>query len=181
MGSRTDEELMDQFCQGDGAAFDTLFERHGAHVHALLLRMVRDGALAEDLLQMTWLSVVRSRGRFEHGMAFRPWLLTIAGNAARDALRRDRYARSLAKAQEAEATGSVEPPQTDPGLRKRLQAALEQLPPQYREPVLLHKVEGWSFEEIAAALGVTSTAARIRAHRGYEQLRKLLGDMEGAS
>ena len=181
MGSPTDEELMEHFCRGDRPAFDALFERYGSPVHGFLVRMVHEPALAEDLLQMTWLSVVRSRDRFERGMAFRPWLMTIAGNAARDALRKGRYARALARDHGAAQPESFTPVHSDPGMRKRIDAALEAVPAQYREVVILHKVEGWSFEEISTALEITSTAARIRAHRGYQLLRELLGDLEGVS
>jgi RNA polymerase sigma-70 factor (ECF subfamily) len=54
------------------------------------------------------------------------------------------------------------------------------LPVPQREAVVLHKVEGWNFDEISAALGISPTAARIRAHRGYERLRELLKDLQEA-
>jgi RNA polymerase sigma factor (sigma-70 family) len=66
------------------------------------------------------------------------------------------------------------PAMSDPGVRKRIEAAFAQLPDQQREAVVLHKINGLSFEEIAQALGISETAARIRAHRGYEKLRSLL-------
>jgi RNA polymerase sigma-70 factor (ECF subfamily) len=62
-------------------------------------------------------------------------------------------------------------------MRKRIEDALQQLPPDQREAVILSKVEGWSFEEIAELRGIRVGAARIRAHRGYEKLRLLLGEL----
>jgi RNA polymerase sigma factor (sigma-70 family) len=77
--------------------------------------------------------------------------------------------------------GTVEQAPSDPGLRRKLERALAALPAQQREAVVMHKVHGLSFDDIAESLGVTSTAARIRAHRGYERLRELLGPEEELS
>jgi RNA polymerase sigma-70 factor (ECF subfamily) len=170
----SDEELMARFCRDEEAAFDELFDRHSGAVYAFIARMVRDDALAEDLMQATFLSLVRSRMRYAQGTPVLPWLFTIAGNAARDALRRNRHAESHAS-QELQAPAQASEPSSDPVLRKHLLAALEHLSPEQREAVVLHKIEGWSFGEIARAAGITETAARIRAHRGYEKLRQLLG------
>jgi RNA polymerase sigma-70 factor (ECF subfamily) len=167
---------MDRFCQGEHDAFEALFARHAGRVQGFLARMVRDGALAEDLLQSTFLSVIRARGRYERGTPFVPWLLTIAANAARDSLRHHRYVEAFSKERPLGPTASL-PAMGDPGLRRQLEDALQQLPPDQREAVVLSKVEGWSFEEIAALQGGSVGAARLRAHRGYEKLRELLGGL----
>lgn len=172
----SDERLMERFCDGDSRALEALFERHASGVHGFLRRMVRDEALAEDLLQQTFLSVVRSADRYERGARVMPWLLTIAGNAARDALRSHRQ-RVEVLGVEAPPEQAVEAAPSDPGARRRIEAAFEALPPPQREAVLLHKLHGLSFAEVARAQGVTETAARLRAHRGYEKLRALLGGL----
>lgn len=175
MSDPSDEELMERYQDGDASALEVLFDRHAGGVHAFLSRMVNDRALADDLLQTTFLSVVRSADRYQRGLKLVPWLLTIAGNAARDSLRR----RKLhAEVPPDEASGgrepSVEPAHSDPGLRRRIERAFAELPAQQRECVVLHKLEGLSFEQIAQMLEISETAARIRAHRGYEKLRVLL-------
>lgn len=177
MGNETDEALMERFCDGDNEAFETLFARHAGRVQGFLGRMVRDAPLAEDLLQTTFLSVIRARGRFEPGTRFSPWLLTIAANAARDSLRRRQHAEALAQRSEPPPT-SVAPSVGDPVMRKHLEDALQSIPEDQREAVLLNKVEGWSFEEIATLRGISVGAARVRAHRGYEKLRRLLEGLE---
>lgn len=179
MNLGTDEELMIRFCDGDDAAMEVLFDRHAAGVLAFLTRMVRDPAQAEDLLQTTFLSVVRAKGRYERGTAFSPWLLTIAANAARGVLRHKKYVDAHVTAEQHSGSSVAEPPDSDPKLRERLQAALESLPPPQREAVVLHKIQGLSFEEVARATGVSAGAARIRAHRGYERLRELLQGVLG--
>jgi len=169
---------MERFCGGDAPAFDALFRRHGPAVQAFLGRMVSDAALAEDLLQTTFLSVVRSRGRFTPGSRVLPWIFAIASNAARDALRRRKSRpEDLAAAGAPAADLAVHPPAVDPGLSRELEAALDALPALQREALVMHKINGLSFEEIAQALGTTSTAVRIRAHRAYERLRQTLGHL----
>lgn len=180
MDGVTDEVLMDQFCQGDQPAFEALFARHAGRVHGFLARMVRDGPLAEDLMQTTFLSVIRARGRYERGTRFTPWLLTIAANAARDALRHQQHVDAHAHAPPDGPT-SVPAPDGDPAMRRRIEDALQQLPVEQREAVVLSKLEGWSFEEIGEMRGIRAGAARLRAHRGYEKLRELLGGLEDLS
>lgn len=181
MESLTDEQLMERFKAGDEAAFDPLFNRHSQGVYAFLVRMVRDRELAQDLLQTTFLSMVRSRGRYENGTSFSSWLMTIAANAARDSLRRQkRGAAVMDVVARTESEKTTQQAASDHGARREIEAAFQQLPVQQREAVILHKLNGWSFEQIAEQLGISMTAARIRAHRGYEKLRSLLGHLEGA-
>jgi len=172
----SDEVLMEQFRHGETRALEALYNRHAKSVHGFLVRMVRgDGALADDLLQQTFLSVVRSADRFEKGAKFWPWLLTIAANAARGNMRRVKLGVEVLGEEAPEP--SMTPAHSDPAARKRIEAAFAKLPDSQREVVVLHKVEGLSFEEIAKILGITSTAARIRAHRGYEFLKAELGEL----
>ncbi len=178
MGPPTDEVLMQRFCGGDTTAFDALFVRLSPQVKGFLTHMVRDRALAEDLLQTTFLSVVRSRDRYQSGAQVAPWVFAIAANAARDALRHQNLRVEVAS--ETHADVGIETPMGDPGLRTEIEKAFAALPEAQREAVLLHKVHGLTFDQIAEAAGTSSTAVRIRAHRGYERLRVLLGHLEGS-
>lgn len=181
MTDPTDEELMDRFCQGDNAAFGALFERLSPSLFGFLSPMVRDAALAEDLLQTTFLSVLRSRDRYVPGSRVRPWVFTIAANAARDVLRRKGLKiEQLSATGELDADAGSEDVERDPALRKHLERALAQLPEEQRTAVLLHKMHGWSFEQIGEVLGTTPLAARLKAHRGYERLRALLAHLEAS-
>jgi RNA polymerase sigma-70 factor (ECF subfamily) len=181
MGDATDEELMQRFCAGDQRAFEVLYDRLAPGVQGFLTPMVRDAATAEDLLQATFLSVIRSRDRYAPGSPVSAWVYAIAANAARDVLRkRARGLEDLERTATGQADLAVESVQGDPGLRRQLEVALLELPQAQREAVVLHKVQGLSFEQIAASLGTSATAVRIRAHRGYEKLRKLLAHLEGS-
>jgi len=169
-----DEMLMARFIGGDSSAFDALFMRYAGRVNAYLRRMVGP-TTADDLTQTTFLSVVRSRGRFQHGARFRPWLYAIASNAARDYLRRARFEQPAEDGQPPEQVAEDVLP--DPPLERAVHAALAQLPPQQREAILLHRFEGFSFGEIAESLGLTESAVKVRAHRGYVRLRVLLAHL----
>ena len=178
----SDDTLMQQFCRGDEAAFDILHQRYASPVLAYLTRMLRDATLAEDLLQTTFISFVRSRGRYEAGTNVRAWLYAIATNAARDAVRRHR-------ARPERLTDTGVPPDRaaddaaprDAAAARAVETALAKLPPDQREAVVLHKLQELSFEEIAAVLGISVGAAKVRAHRGYQRLRELLGPIGGAA
>ncbi len=167
---------MEQFCNGDESAFDALFTRLSPQVKGFLTHMVRDRTLAEDLLQTTFMSLVRSRDRYQRGSTVAPWVFAIAANAARDALRHQGLKVEVSV--EKQVDFGAEAPMGDPGLRSEIEKAFDALPPPQREAVLLHKVHGLTFEQIAESLGSTPTAVRIRAHRGYERLRSLLSHLE---
>ena len=171
----TDETLMERFIAGDSGAFEVLFQRYSQPIHGYLTRMAGSEAQAEDLTQLTFLSVLRSRERFRPGALFRPWLYAIATNAARDQHRRRRPEEPIEQA-----AGEVEEPlaQVDPFQREAVRQALAKLPENQRTPIVLHRFEGLSFAEIAGVVGATETAVKVRAHRGYEKLRELLAHLE---
>jgi RNA polymerase sigma-70 factor (ECF subfamily) len=169
----SDEALMELFCQGDARAFDALFSRHAPAVRGYLARLVGSSAQADDLTQTAFLSLVRARGRFTQGARFKPWLYAIATNAARDARRRGKHEELTPKGELPKDAGE-EMAVRDAGLEKQVRGALEQLPEAQREAILQHRFAGLSFAQIAAAEGVTESAVKVRAHRGYERLRVLL-------
>ena len=180
---RTDEALMEQFCEGSAAAFDALYARHRVGLHGFFRKMTGSQAAADDLLQITFLHLVKARERYARGERFKPWLYAIARNAARDYLRLAHHRES--GGQEAEAplaqAEAPEPPEApDASEVAALKSALSELPPQYREAVVMHHLEGLSFSEIAAAVGSTTGAVKVRAHRGYERLRAALAKLRGA-
>ena len=172
--SESDETLMTRFCQGDTRAFDALFQRHARPVHGYLCRLTGSPAAAEDLVQQTFLSLVRSRGRFLEGARVKPWLYAIATNAARDWQRRRRPEDLTAAGELPTSVPAEAPAPRDAGLERAVQKALAQLPEGQRLPIMLHRFEGMGFAEIAEAMGLTETAVKVRAHRGYARLRELL-------
>ena len=164
---------MEQFCQGDAAAFDALFSRHAAAIRGYLHKVTGQRSAADDLTQTTFMSLMRARGRFQRGAKFKPWLYAIATNAARDWRRRGSHETVT---DDGQTPDSVAEPAllADPGLEKVVRAALDQLPEAQREAIVLHRFEGLSYAEIAETAGVTESAVKVRAHRGSEKLRELL-------
>lgn len=164
---------MERFIDGDQRAFDALFARHAATMRSYLQRITGNAATADDLTQATFVSMVKGRGRFQRGAKVKPWLYAIATNAARDWGRRSKFEKVTDEGvlPDSEAEG---PPEADPGLEKAVKNALAQLPEAMREAIVMHRFEGLSFAEIAEHAGVTESAVKVRAHRGYERLRELL-------
>jgi RNA polymerase sigma-70 factor (ECF subfamily) len=164
---------MERFLEGDARAFDALFSRHAGMLRGYLQRLSGSAAVADDLTQTTFVSMVKGRGRFQRGAKVKPWLYAIATNAARDWRRRTRFEAVSDDGELPE--GEAEPGlERDPGLEKAVKQALAQLPEAMREAIVLHRYEGLSFAEIAVHAGVTESAVKVRAHRGYEKLRELL-------
>jgi RNA polymerase sigma-70 factor (ECF subfamily) len=171
--TESDEILMLRFVEGDRGAFEILFQRYQGPVYGYLARIVGKGA-GEDLVQASFLSVVRARGRFDRAARFKPWLYAIATNAARDYLRRGRVEQLTSQGESAGAEEATDPPDVDPGRERAIQRALLQLPENQRLAIVMHRFQNLSFAEIAEALDLSESAVKVRAHRGYERLRALL-------
>ncbi len=178
-----DEALMAAYQKGDGRAFETLFSRYQDRVFGYFLRTFGDQALAEDLFQRTFLQVHRARAGYDPARPFVSWVFSIASNLGKDELKHrarrpgDTRWGAPEDAPERPATGA------DPeGLllaqekSARVEGALAELPDSQREAIILHKLEGLSFPEIANALDEEVEAVKARAFRGYRALRKLLAD-----
>lgn len=192
--------LMEQYADGDHRAFTRLHALLLPRVRARLSKLVRDAALTDDLVQLTFMRAHQARERFV-AMDARPdraveaWYLAIARNVALDHLRHDyrreqRHARLEAKGEVA-GMGAPPPPPNAEELSiqreavartvEQVRAAIEQLPASQREVVELHKLRGLSMAQIARRLGVRPGALRVRAHRAYRALQGILIGEQRAS
>jgi len=171
---------MAAYVGGDAGAFRELFERYGPVLERWLRRWVRSESLVQDLVQQTFLQVHRARRDFREGASLRPWVLAIAHNLAREQGR-----RRLRRPEVLTSMDGWHEPAVETGGQAQAEAALdlgpalERLPPGQREVVLLHWAEGMSYREIAQVLGTSSVAVRVRAHRAYAALRKILEASNG--
>ncbi len=164
---------MNAYLAGDQQAFRRLFARYRGPLHRLMKRAVRDHFDAEELVQQTFLQLHRARHDFRVGEKVRPWLYTIAINVRHQYVRRVVRRRRKVAALRVEHAGRVETP-PDHIVLRTVRLAVAGLPATQRRVVELHWFVGLSFVEIAAHVGSTPVAVRIRAHRGYQKLRDLL-------
>jgi RNA polymerase sigma-70 factor (ECF subfamily) len=167
----TDEQLMERYIAGDRAAFRELFRRYGPLVTRLVQRGLRSDE-AHDLVQQTFLQLHRARLDFRRDGQLRPWLCAIALNVRRQYLRDSFRHRDLDR-ELALARPPGEPPVSNDVI-ERVQAAIALLPADQREVILLHWMEGLPFQEVAEIVGASLAAVRVRAHRGYQVLRRML-------
>ena len=181
----TDEQLMRRFQRGEARAFETLMRRHRTTIHAFLCRLLGDRARAEDLLQETFLRVVKGAAAWEPRASVRTWLFTIARNLAADEARR----RVFRDADPLDAVPDGAVPRgdrlADEGrapddaagdalVRPRLEAALAALPAEQREVFLLREHAGLSFPEIAEATGSNENTVKSRLRYALLALRDRL-------
>jgi RNA polymerase sigma-70 factor (ECF subfamily) len=175
-GLDEDVRLMLAFREGDGAAFDGLFRRWAAPLLRYLERMLRDAAMAEELVQEVFLRVHRARDRYAPEARFSTWLYRIATNLALNELRRPRWRdphRSLDDEQ-TESLVAKTPAADDVVHARRLgEAALRELgelPERQRAALWLSAVEGLAYSEVAVALDVSEKAVKALVHRARSAL-----------
>jgi len=191
----TDEALMLAYQRGGTEAFEELFARYRTRLFNYFRRSLGDSMQAEDLLQTLFLRVHRARTTYQPSAAFSTWVYTVARNLVRDALdqgRRERARKVITHQSQREADEEPVPieeritnehtaPETElqrKEIAARLQHALLSLSLEQREVILLSKYEELSFSEIAAILGCSVTAAKVRAFRALKALRVALGDVK---
>jgi RNA polymerase sigma-70 factor (ECF subfamily) len=156
-----------------GARIELLYEEYQRSLLAYLTRLVSDREAAEDLCQETFIKALRGWSERDPSASVGAWLYRIATNTAYDYLRRRRRIRFMPLV-------DIEPPPNgDHTMESRLDEgepvhrALEQLPPMYRLPLVLHSCEGRSTQEIADALGVSNSAVKTRLFRARERFREV--------
>jgi RNA polymerase sigma-70 factor (ECF subfamily) len=171
----------------DPAAFEQYALALVDRLYAAALRLTRNEADAQDLVQDTYLRAFRSAGQFEAGTNLRGWMFTILHNTflnqRRDRGRSPIDADSDAVEQAADDRRGVSNPEElllRDTLDADLQAALDNLPPAYREAVWLRDVEQFSYEEIAGIVGVPIGTVMSRISRGRRALYDDLVTRSGA-
>lgn len=175
----TDEELMLAYGAGDVAAFQALYSRHRGPLFRHLGRQVRDTALAEELFQDVWQRVITARERYRPDARFGTWLYQIAHNRVADHWRAKRH-RPDAPGDADELAARVPDPETPERQlssfeeRRRLQLALEELPEDQREVVLLRLEQELSLEEIGEITGVGRETVKSRLRYAMDRLRARL-------
>jgi RNA polymerase sigma-70 factor, ECF subfamily len=186
-----DPAFIDNLRAGDAAAFETLIDRYSSDIYALLFRLTENAEEAGDLTQETFMRALRSIKGFRGDAELKTWLFRIAINESRNRFRWwKRRKRDLTISIDATIGNSGTPlsdtlidrsiSPEDAALEQEreyaLKAALLDIPEIFREAVVLCDVEGLSYEETAAALGVGIGTVKSRISRGRSELRLRLKD-----
>jgi len=165
--------LMAQAQEGDLEAYAQLLADLSPMMFGYVRKRVFDPRNVEDVYQDVLMTFHKAMHTYRSERPLRPWLYAVIRNAVWTALKRTHHmtAREV-PLEEVHELAWVAP--EDDGLDDRLQRALNALPPDNRQAVELLKLKDMSVEEAAGHLGISQIALKVRAHRGYVQLRKML-------
>ena len=181
-GGRLPEvEAIERAKQGDAEAFEVLYNLHKRRVYSLCLRMTANTAAAEDLTQEAFLQLFRKIGTFRGESAFSTWLHRMAVNVVLMQLRKKGLPvvpleETVENEEEApkKELGALDPALEGSVDRLHLRGAVESLPPGYRMIFLLHDVEGYEHNEIAAMVGCSIGNSKSQLHKARMKLREIL-------
>jgi RNA polymerase sigma-70 factor (ECF subfamily) len=186
-----DGDVLERFRSGEEQAFVLLVSRHHAAMLRLASTFVSSTAVAEEVVQETWLAALRSIDRFAGRSAFKTWLFAILVNRARSVGVREQRSIAIEDAGPSvdrsrfDVSGAwMSPPQhwiedsdermLADGYADAIQSALSDLPPRQRAVVLLRDVDDLTSEEVCEVLEISEANQRVLLHRGRSQLRGAL-------
>jgi RNA polymerase sigma-70 factor (ECF subfamily) len=187
-----DVALMLRVREGDEDAFRDLFRKHCPHVLRFVRRHVGEGAIADELVQDVFTQMYRARGRYRPDARFTTWLYTIALNICRNERRRPEHQLRVRPDKEDAQSGAD--PILDPiddaaptaeevvagqELEDRIQAALQRLPEKQRSALLLSRVDGLAYRDVASVLGCTEGAVKALLFRATQTLKRDLLTLVG--
>jgi len=170
-----DRDLVQRARAGNRDALDALLARHLDDVFDLVYRVLGNRDAADDAVQDAFVNAMRGLPRFRGDASFRTWLLRIALNTARSALRRRGRRREVALATGSRfADGAPDPEEraVRSAETERVQALLADLPEKQRLAVTLRVYQGLSHREIAEVTGSTEGAVRVNYHLGIKRLKE---------
>jgi RNA polymerase sigma-70 factor (ECF subfamily) len=168
--------LIERARRGDASAHRELYETHVERIYRLTFRLAGTEHLARELTQDTFVRAFASIDGFRGESAFGTWLHTIAVSVSLNELKRRKRESARDAPLDEALTMSRTAPLSDPILRERLMAAVNELPKGCRTVFMMHDAEGYTHEEIAAALGVTPGTSKAQLSRGRAKLRIALAD-----
>lgn len=187
MMMRTDEDLVARSKTGDTESFNQLVKRWERPIFALAYRTLGREQDARDVTQETFLRAFRALGGFKGDAKFSSWLYRIALNLCRDWMRKDRRTPVVAVPEGVEmeqlaAEGGPSETVEDLAARAELsgivRTAMEKLPAEQRESIILKEYHGLTFQEIADLMKCPLSTVKTRVYQGLSTLRKELGDMK---
>ena len=171
-----DAALVRRAAAADIAAFEQLYRRHHARMHGVIARLVgQAGARAEDLVQEAFVRAWQALPAFRFESAVSTWLHRLAVNTALMELRSRRGRPGMDDDEDALESVPSADTAGNAMLGRDLERAVATLPPRARAVLVLHDVEGWKHEEIAAELGMAVGSSKAQLHRARHLLRERIG------
>lgn len=169
-----DTALVERARAREGWAFEQLYRRYAPRIHAVCLRLTANPRRAEDLTQTAFIQAWQKLPLFRGESSFLSWLHRLAVNIVLMDFRstRRREARVVGTDDPATLEAPFSPP--TPGIRLDLEAAIAALPPQARAVFVLHDVEGYTHEEIAALMELQTGTTKAQLHRARHLLQDAL-------
>ncbi len=171
MDGRDDHELAAAAAAGELEAFGELVRRHQDFVYGAVLRVVRNPALAEDISQDCFLRAYRALPDFRGDSKVRSWLYRIAHNLALNAVTRTREYATETIPELSSIIGSPERSAEMAELRAAMEQAIEELPQDLREPLVLRELDHMSYDDIAQRLDLPLNTVRTRIFRARRALQ----------
>ena len=163
---------------GDEAAMRALWSRHAPHIDVVVRRLVGgDHDLAADVAQEVWIQIFRALPTYRGDSQFGTWAHRIAVNRTLNALRQRRRLASMETNDIHEDSAAVEPDADRNIIAASIEAATAQLSPGARVVFVMHDVEGFTHDEIAASLGITAGGSKSQLFKARAKLRKLLAHL----
>ena len=172
----TDQLLIRRAIQGDERALRQLWSQHAPHIDAVVRRLVGDPELAADIAQDVWMQIFRALPGFRGDSQFGTWAHRIAVNRTLNALRKSRRIAKLETGIE-EDTAATEIDDERGFLAASIEQAAARLPEGARMVFYLHDVEGFTHEDIAQQLGITTGASKSQLFKARAKLRRLLAHL----
>ena len=165
---------------GDEGALRALWARHAPHIDMVVRRLVgQDADLAADIAQEVWIQIFRALPSYRGDSQFGTWAHRIAVNRTLNALRKTRRLANL-EVEVHEDSASFEPDTDRSFIAASIEEAAAKLSPGARAVFMLHDVEGYTHEEIAQELGITTGGSKSQLFKARAKLRKLLAHLVDA-
>ena len=168
--------LVERARSGDASAQRLLYETHVDRIFRLTFRLTGNEGLAREMTQDTFVRAFANIDGFRGDASFATWLHTVAVSVTLNELRRLKRVNARQVPLEDAVLVTSGAAVSDPVLRERIAEAVADLPPGCRTVFLMHDAEGYTHEEIAAALGVTDGTSKAQLARARAKLRVALAD-----
>jgi len=183
----SDQELINQYLDGNQQAFSTLLERHKQKIYTSIYLFVKDHALAEDIFQDVFIKIIDTirKGRYNHEGKFLQWAMRIAYNMCVDHFRRSKRRPKFSPTENfdimdilAVSEDNMEQTIIKSQTHQKIRDLLDQLPAEQREVVVLRHYADLSFKEIASLTQVSINTALGRMRYALINIRKLMAEKE---